>query len=166
MRFACPFSLCQFPLSTRIKPRKPCHIRHLRGFSCFRENSLSLAFSYVLRVLFPLVKMDVSPTATTVSDTFSTKGKIAFCASGYISGASLAAAGRQTRQQQRRKNARFDSLIPFFQSRTSIFIDCLFLLPYVWHIIYGKYTTSPKRCQAVQKIFCIVNKKHGELWEF
>lgn len=69
----------------RTKPRKPCDFRHLRGFSCFRENSLSHTFSYVLRVHFPLVKIGVSPTATTVSGVFVTKGKIAFCASGYNS---------------------------------------------------------------------------------
>ncbi len=46
-------------------------------------NSLSRAFSYVLRVLFPLIKMGVFLTAATVSAVFTTKGKIAFCASGY-----------------------------------------------------------------------------------
>ena len=81
--FARLFSLSQFPLSIRIKPRKPCDIRRLRGFSCFRGNSLSHAFSYVLCVLFPLVKMGISLTATTVLGIFATKGKIAFCASGY-----------------------------------------------------------------------------------
>ena len=83
LRFARPFSLSQFPLSTRIKPRKPCNFRHLRGFSCFRENSLSHVFSYVLRVLFPLIKTGIFHTAATVSGVFATKGKIAFCVSGY-----------------------------------------------------------------------------------
>ena len=41
-------------------------------------------FSCVLRVLFPLVKTGISPTATTVSGVFATKGKIALCAGGYI----------------------------------------------------------------------------------
>lgn len=40
-------------------------------------------FSCVLRVLFPLVKTGISPTATTVSGVFATKGKIALCAGGY-----------------------------------------------------------------------------------
>ena len=83
LRFARPFSLSQFPLSTRKKPRKPCDFRHLRGFSCFRENSLSRVFSYVLRALFPLIKTGISPTVATVLGVFATKGKIAFCASGY-----------------------------------------------------------------------------------
>lgn len=83
LRFACLFSLSQFPLSLRIKPRKTCNIRHLRGFSCFRENSLSHVSSYVLRVLFPLIKIGISLTAATVSSFFLTKGKIAFCVSGY-----------------------------------------------------------------------------------
>ena len=36
-----------------------------------------------MRVLFPLVKTGISPTATTVSGVFATKGKIALCAGGY-----------------------------------------------------------------------------------
>ena len=75
-----------FIQSRRIKPRKPCDIRHLRGFSYFRENSLSRVFSYVLRVLFPLIKMGISLTTATVLRVFWTKGKIAFCASRYIFG--------------------------------------------------------------------------------
>ena len=51
----CPsFSFSQFPLPRRIKPRKPCNIRHLRGFSYFRVNSLSRVSSYVLRVVLHL----------------------------------------------------------------------------------------------------------------
>ena len=40
-------------------------------------------FSCVLRVLFPLIKTGISLTAATVSGVFATKGKIAFCVSGY-----------------------------------------------------------------------------------
>lgn len=43
-----------------------------------------------MRVLFPLVKTGISPTATTVSGVFATKGKIALCAGGYISGKTAA----------------------------------------------------------------------------
>ena len=39
-----------------------------------------------MRVLFPLVKTGISPTATTVSGVFATKGKIALCAGGYTCG--------------------------------------------------------------------------------
>ena len=55
-----------------------CGVFHVLG-----RDSLSHAFSCVLRVLFPLVKMSISLTVATASSIFETKGKIAFCASGY-----------------------------------------------------------------------------------